>query len=233
MRINAKRLALAAALLTGVAVPLAWSAGLYGTLPIIGGAAYCGSAVVQGNSQGSITGQGGGQGTANTITGSVICGQTVPAGPPALTGTEVVAVDLNTPGTAASSPVNTAALPVTAIGNGYGTTVINTTTGTGQNPVVANGVSNYIYAGSSTATFATITLPPNPMQNQTFCIRNAGAGILTLTSIVVGTTGQVFVQGAAPTSIPVQVASGAQATVTNTSTCWIYNVSNTTWYRIT
>jgi hypothetical protein len=69
------------------------------------------------------------------------------------------------------------------------------------------------------------------MQNQQFCLVNAGSGILTTTAIVVGTTGQLIVGGAAPSSIPVQVASGAQTTVTNAKVCYIYNVSNTSWYR--
>jgi hypothetical protein len=226
MRINAKRIALAAALLSGVAVPFAWGAGVFQTYPIIGGAAYCASGNVSGNAQGSITGQGGVNPGANVTTGTTICGQTVPAGPPALTGTEVFPVDLFTPGTntGAGGPA-TADLPVTALGNGYGTSQVITTN---TSVVVANGVARLI-SNQGTATIASVTLPPNPMQNQSFCITNAGSGVLSLTSIVVGTTGQVFVQGAAPASLAIQTNNAAAAALS--TVCWNYNVANTTWYR--
>lgn len=232
MRVNAKRTALAAVLVASVAVPFAWGAGVFQTYPIIGGAAYCASGNVSGAAQGGITGQGAPIPAAGAVTGTSICGQTVPAGPPALTGTEVFPVDLYTPGTlvGAGGPA-TADVPVTLIANGVGGTQVNTTVGTTASVVIANGISKLIYAGATAATYTSLTMPPNPMQNQQFCIHNAGSGILTLTAVVVGTSGQVFVQGAAPTTLPVEVASGAQTTVTNPSACWLYNVSNTTWYR--
>lgn len=204
---------------------LVFAAGSFSTLPIIGGASYCASTVSGTGSLGGITNQG--QGTTGSI-----CAQTVPAGPPALTGTEVIPADLFTPGTtqAAAGQPQTAIIPVTALGNGYGGTVVNTTTGA-QSPVVANGISTYIYAGAGTATFTTFTFPPNPMQNQKLCIVDAGTGIVTLSSLLVGTTGQVFV-GTTPTSLPVMTAVGTAGTVTLGTNCWLYNVSNTTWYRI-
>lgn len=156
-----------------------------------------------------------------------VCNQYRPAGPSAITGNETIPADTNLTG--GQNP-QTVRIDINSLG--VGATTVNTTTGTGQNPVVTNGVSNYIYAGAGTATFATFTLPSTPTNGQRLCIYNAGSGILTLTSVVVGTVGQVFVQGAAPTSIPVQVASGAQATVTNAGVCWQYQTSNTTWYRI-
>src|SRR5882672_209565 len=228
MRVNAKRTALAAVLLAGVAVPFAWGAGVFQTYPIIGGAAYCASGNVSGAAQGGITGQGAPIPGAGVTTGTSICGQTVPAGPPALTGTEVFPVDLYTPGTniTAGGPA-TADLPVTAIGNGYGGTTVITTNAA---VVLANGISNLI-SNQTTATITTgITLPPNPMQNQELCISNAGTGVLTLTAVTVGTAGQSIV-GTAVTSIPVATAVGTAGTVTLSSVCWLYNVANTTWYR--
>lgn len=216
--------AVAAAVALCASAGIAYAAGLWSTLPIIGGASYCASYVTGTGNLGGITGQG--QGTIGQI-----CGQTVPAGPPALTGTEMLPADLLTPGTSSSGPTTSAILPVTALGNGYGNTVVNTTTGTGQNPVVANGVSTYIYAGAGTATLATLTFPPNPMQNQKFCIVDAGAGVLTLTSLVAGTSGQNFA-GTTPTSLPVQTAVGTAGTATLGTNCWLYNVANTTWYRV-
>jgi hypothetical protein len=215
-----------------VAVPAAYGMGLFQTLPIIGGASYCASSNVSGAAQGTVTGTGGGTASAGQTTGTVICGQTVPAGPTALTGTEVVPVDLYTPGTAqiAGGPA-TAVLPVTALGNGYGGTTVLATTGTTALVAASNGISNLVYAGSGTATYTTLNLPPNPFQNEQFCVRNAGSGILSIGTLAVGTTGQSIV-GVTPTSIPVATAVGTAGTVTLSANCWIYNVANTTWYRV-
>lgn len=214
---------LCALLVTG---SLAQAAGSFSTLPIVGGASYCATTVSGTGALSGITGQG--QGTTGSI-----CAQTVPAGPSALTGNEVIPADLFTPGTTqaitGASPA-TADIPIVAFGNGYGGTVINTTTGA-QTPVVANGISTYIYAGAGAATFTTFTFPPNPMQNQKLCLVDAGTGIVTLSSLLVGTAGQVFA-GVTPTSLPVQTAVGTAGTVTLGTNCWLYNVANTTWYRV-
>jgi hypothetical protein len=215
-----------------IAIPVAYAAGLFQTLPIIGGAAYCASSNVVGPAQTGITGQGGGTAGANVTTGNTICGQTVPAGPPALTGAEVVPVDLYTPGTAvqAGGPA-TAVLPVTALGQGYGTTQIFTTTGTTASLPVANGVSNLVISVGGTATTITsLVLPPNPIQNQQFCVRNVSTVLPAITGTVVGTTGQSIV-GTPMTTLGVQTSTGA-ATFVQTEECFVYNVANTTWYRV-
>lgn len=200
------RLIAGAVALLGVST-MAYAAGMFANLPIVGGAAYC--ALYAGD--------------GTTCTGYV------PAGPTALRGNEKIPAD--TGYTGGSSP-QTVLIPATSLANGYGGTTIATTTGTTAAVVTADGISNYIYAGAGTATYTSFKLPPNPIQNQKFCLVNAGSGILTTTALAVGTSGQSIVQGAAVTSIPVQVASGAQATVTNSKVCWIYNVSDTSWYRV-
>ena len=182
----------------------AQAAGLWFGFPIIGGASYC------------------------ITTNNGTCVQTAPAGPPALTGTELIPAD--TGFTNGVGPA-TAYIPSISLAGGYGGTTVNSTTGTGQNPVVANGISTYIYSGAGTATFATFTFPTAPIQNQKLCLVNAGTGVLTTTSIVVGTSGQNIV-GTAVTSIPVATAVGTAGTVTLSANCWLYNVSNTTWYRV-
>lgn len=74
----------------GVAVAaastLAIAAGNYLTYPIVGSPSFCASTVTGIGGQGGVTGQGQGS------TGS-ICAQTIPAGPPALTGNELIPVD--------------------------------------------------------------------------------------------------------------------------------------------
>lgn len=195
-----------AAVVLAAGLSTAHADGMFSKLPIIGGQPYCALFA--------------GDGTT--------CVENVPAGPPALTGNERVPADTHMPN--GQSP-QTALLPSTLLANGYGGTTIATITGTTAAVVVADGISNYIYAGAGAATYTSFKLPPNPIQNQKFCLTDAGSGILTLTAVAVGTTGQSIV-GTAPTSIPVATAVGTAGTVTLSSNCWIYNVSNTSWYRV-
>jgi hypothetical protein len=165
--------------------------------PIIGGASYCGSFGNNG-----------------------VCNQTTPAGPAAITGNETIVANTNLP--SGQNP-QTVLVPLSLLADGA--TTVNATTGA-QTPAVVDGVQNYIYSGAGTATFTTFTLPPNPYNNQKLCLSNAGTGAITLSSVVVGTTGQVFV-GTTPTSLPVMTATG---TVVG-SVCWVYQTTGTTWYR--
>lgn len=229
-----------AAITFAVAVVLCWSlvpppwkakaAGIFQTYPIIGGAAYCASSVVVGPAQGGPTGQGGGVAGAGVTTGNVICGQTVPAGPTGLAGTEVFPVDLYTPGTAqiAGGPA-TADLPITLLANAYGNITVLTTTGTTASVAASNTTSHLVYAGAGTATWTTFALPPNPINNQSFCLSDAGSGVLTLSAV---TSGSNSIVGTTPTSIPVATAVGTAGTVTLSENCWVFQLSNTTWYRV-
>jgi len=179
---------------------IAFAAGNFGLWPILGGASYCGS------------------------TNNSVCVQTVPAGPVAMTGLETIPADTNA---AQGIQPQTVLVPIQSLGGGANT--INSTTGA-QTPVVANGVSNYIYTGAGAATFTTFTFPTTPVNNQKLCIVNASSGIITLSSLLVGTAGQLFV-GVTPTSLPVMTAVGTAGTVTLGTNCWVYNVPTTTWYR--
>jgi hypothetical protein len=199
------RIGFAVAALVAVSSP-AFADGMFSKLPIVGGAAYCALYA--------------GDGTT--------CVANVPAGPTTLTGNERIPADTKLPN--GQSP-QTVLLNSSLLANGYGGTTIATTTGTTAAVVTADGISNYIYAGSSTATYTSFKLPPNPAQNQKFCLTNAGTGVLTLTAVAVGTSGQSIV-GTAPTSLPVATAVGTAGTVTLSSNCWLYNVSNTSWYRV-
>src|SRR6266567_7975291 len=90
---------------------LALAAGLYSTLPIVGSASFCGSTVSGTGNLGGLTGQG--QGTLGSL-----CGQTIPAGPPFLTGAEIVPADTELAGGA--SP-QTVAVPISLLSNFSGT----------------------------------------------------------------------------------------------------------------
>jgi len=152
-----------------------------------------------------------------------VCNQYSPAGPASIPSGALIPAD-----TGSANQPFTVNIPFTSL-TGAGNLTINSTTGTGQAIVVAAGVSSYLYTGAGIATFATFTFPASPTQNQSLCLYNAGTGILTLTSLVA--TGKTLV-GTTPTSIPVAVANGAQATVTNAGICYIYDNPTLSWYRI-
>lgn len=84
---------------------LAWGAGVFSTLPLVGSPSFCGSTVSGTGNLGGLTGQG--QGTLGSI-----CGQTIPAGPPAVTGSETVEADTNLTG---SAPPQTVGIPVSLL----------------------------------------------------------------------------------------------------------------------
>lgn len=168
-----------------------------------------------------------------------VCNQFQPAGPTYLQGTETFPADSNyvNPQGAATQPY-TITIPTSLFGSGYGNAATSTTTGTTALVQATDGTGTYIYAGTSTATYTSFKLPPNPMTNQKFCLANAGTGVLTLTAVAAGvnTFGNTpTITGTAPTSVPVATAVGTAGTVTLSSDCWIYvaGASNTgVWYRV-
>lgn len=106
MKLKMRSLALAVGLIAALGIPLSYAAGMWSTLPVVGGNSFCASTVTGTGSLGGITGQGQGS------TGS-ICGQTVPAGPPAITGTEIFPADTQLSG---GAPPQTVAVPIGALG---------------------------------------------------------------------------------------------------------------------
>lgn len=226
-RYRSAAIAVAALGLVSTAV---FAAGNYSTYPIVGGASFCVSTVGV-NGQAGNTGQGGGAAGTN----GAYCAQTVPAGPPTLTGAELFPMDTGLPNGA--SP-QSAVISSTLMANGFGGTTVATTTGTTAAVLAADAISNYIYAGAGAATYTSFKLPPNPINNQTFCLTDAGTGILTLTAVAAAanTFGNTpTITGTAPTSIPVATAVGTAGTVTLSKNCWLYvaGASNTgVWYRV-
>lgn len=105
-----KKLRVAALAAIGLAIPIAGlAAGMWSNLPVVGGASYCSAIVGSGPSQGGTTGQGGGAVGSN----GTICAQTVPAGPQALTGEELIPADLGGNG---GTPTQSVVIPVSALG---------------------------------------------------------------------------------------------------------------------
>lgn len=200
-----------------IASTAVYAAGLYSTFPIIGGASYCASTVTGTGGLGGVTGQGQGS------TGS-ICGQTVPAGPTALTGTEVLPLDLYTPGATPASlggQPATAVMPVTWLHAGY--YQIDTVAGA---VTVGAGVQTLIL--NVAATGVTVTLPAAPYDNQVVTISNVSTVVSSF--VVSANTGQSLVQNVAPTNLAAQAANTAATALSQVQ--YLYQASTLKWFRI-
>lgn len=207
-----KYLAAAAAIV--VAASLSWGAGLFQSLPILGGAAFCASSNVSGAAQGGITGQGGGVAAANQTTGTVICGVTQPAGPATFAGTELVPADIYPPGTAQiAGGAQTMLVNVTAFGQG----LVFTNTG-GASTTIPNNTPTFTQPA---ATSQTITLPSAPIHGAIQRIAVTGAQTTAFT--VNANTGQTCLPACG-------VSLGTPAA--GTGFAWYYNAPNTQWIRI-
>jgi hypothetical protein len=97
-----RKLASAGVLALGLTLAgaVAWGAGIFSTLPIVGDTSFCASYI------GSPTGQTGATGTGGGTGAGAVCGQTVPAGPTALTGEELIPADI--PNTIGAQPLTVA-----------------------------------------------------------------------------------------------------------------------------
>lgn len=209
------RRSFAAAILAALFSTAVLAAGNWSTLPIIARAAFCNSTVTGAGAPFSgNTGQG--QGTTGSI-----CGSTTPAGPPNFTGNELIPMDT---GLAGGASPQTATAPSSLVLGGGGFTVF----ATGTSGTVPDGISEVILALGAGTTFAA-TMPANPWVNQRVCFSSVGSADMTAFSTIAN-TGQSLVQGAAPTTLPVQTVNTA-ATKTM-RICYLYRSSNTSWYRI-
>ena len=184
----------------------AYAAGMFSTLPLVGGAAYCTGTVTGTGNLGGITGQG--QGTLGSI-----CGLTEPAGPSTFTGTETAPFDLLAPGTQSQGPVTSALVNVTQLDQGP--MIDLTTVGTSQ--TIPNQTPWYFLDGAQ-ASALTVTMPANPVEGefQHVVCEAATVGVLT----VAANTGQTL------------KGNPNAACVANTGYAWRYQASNATWYRI-
>jgi hypothetical protein len=122
-----------AALAITLAGAVAWGAGIFSTLPIVGANSFCASYI------GSPTGQTGATGTGGGTGAGAVCGQTEPAGPTALTGEELIPADI--PNTLGANPV-TIAIPASVLGNATNRLIGGDfTTNLAQRSATAKGVT--------------------------------------------------------------------------------------------
>lgn len=151
-----------------------------------------------------------------------VCNQYTPAGPAAIPNSALIPADT---GLSNGQNPQTIRVPITIFAQGLGTAQVVTTN---ASVVMTDGVSTLI-SNQGTVTIASIKLPPNPKDNQLVRIANAGSGVLTITAIAVGTTGQSIV-GTAPASLAILTNNAAAAAENNAT--YVYKAANTSWYRI-
>lgn len=190
-----------------------YAAGNYSTYPIVGGAAFCVSTVGV-NGQAGVTGQGGGAAGTN----GAYCAQTVPAGPPIVTGTELIPADTGLGGGAPPQTVvlglaslNALPISVTTIPNTASTTLTATSTTGGY----------ILHNATSTITAVTVALPATPIDGQQFVL----SADQTVTTLTVTPTASGQLVSKAPTAI-------TPSTTAAYGYRFMFNAAASTWYRL-
>ena len=174
---------LAAAAAICVAGTIAFAAGMWPTLPLLGGAAYCGGSLGVGPVQSGLTGFGAGVAGAGVTTGTTICGQTVPAGPAQFAGTEVFPTDIYAPGTAQiGGGASTALVSITQVGQGLITDDVTA----GATVTIPNGTTFFVLDTGTSAT-VTVTMPAASFEGQMVEVICTGAGGATSLTISANT----------------------------------------------
>lgn len=196
------KLAAGVAVAIVVAGGLSFAAGYFPNFPIVGQGSYCASFVT------GTTGQ--------------ICGQTVPAGPATLAGTEYFLVDVS-PTTA--GPPQTAAVPIAGIG-GLPTVYVSAWNGGTLAMSPGQGGIQYIGTGATVTNATNLTLPAANYNGQTFNLSsNVTLGALTLSA----PTGYSLTN--APNGLTPISAAGNQTQAQN-GYAWKFRQADQTWYRI-
>lgn len=175
---------------------VAIAAGMFTNLPIVGGAAYC----------------------AQYAGDGVTCSVNVPAGPTALTGSELIPADT---GLAGGASPQTVLIDVSSLGAGptqYSTPL------TGATTTVLAGTRQVIIEPAGTIAAHTLQLPAasglTEGQRLGFCTTQ----IVTTLTVTAGSGSTV---ANAPTAMLVPVATGAASCVE-----WIYVKALTKWMRV-
>jgi hypothetical protein len=192
------RKTLVAAVLATFAITAAYAAGLFPNLPIVGQASYCG-------------------GFSTGVSGQV-CTTTVPAGPTALTGNELIPADTQL---SQGQAPQTVSIPVSQLNAGpyqYNAPL------TGASITIGAKSRRLILEPAGTIAALTVVFPAATAlaDNQTFGL--CTTQIVTSLTVTNGTGTTVL---NAPTALLVPVATGAGSCVE-----WVYRQTNTSWYRV-
>lgn len=194
-----KRIALGLAALIGMA-GLAHAAGQFTPgLPIVGGASYC-------------------QGTSTGPSGTPVCTVTVPAGPSALTGSELLGVDT---GFSAGAQPQSAAVPMAAMGAGPAQFASPLT----ATSVTVSQRSRYLLlTPAGTIAALTVVFPAATLLVDNQVLGLCSTQVVTALTITPG-TGTSVLNTVTALAIPPATGSG-------TCYAWTYRKSNTSWYRV-
>jgi hypothetical protein len=209
--------ALASAAIAGATV-LAYAAGNWSTLPIVGMASFCGSTVT-----GAVLPAA--QGPYGLVPGSTqgtsigICGQTIPAGPPDLTGNELIPADT---GLANGQPPATVTIPSILLGPSLPVYLALTAATSPNSYTVPAGVGTVEILAAAALSPTTIQMPAAPFDTQVLRL-TSDATIATLT--ISPNTGQTIQTDALVTAL-------TPSTTATYGYGFIYRASNTTWYRL-
>ncbi len=200
----------------------AFAAGNYSMYPIVGSPSFCGSTVsgaggfnAAGNTN-NVNPTGQGQATSGSL-----CAQTVPAGPPSLTGNELVPAD-----TSAGSGTNpqTVVIPTVLLGAG----AVNYQTPLTGATVTANpNESTMLIDPASTIATLTVVMPgpaASLRDGQTW--RLTSSQTVTLLTLTPG-SGETI--GGNAQSTPTAITPSATG---STGYEFIWKASNSKWYRV-
>lgn len=202
--INVRRTALAAALIMSLGTLCAYAAGSWSTLPIVGGASFCASTVTGTGSLGGITNQG--QGTTGSI-----CAQTVPAGPPSLTGAEKIPADTQLGGGGSPQTV-----VITTCQFGAGAYTLVSKPSSGINATIPNQVCFYAIGENATVANLILTMPSAPLDGQILRILTSN----TITALGVAPAAGQTVQNPPTSATAPEVGE------------WIFSAPSSTWLRV-
>lgn len=152
---------------------------------------------------------------------------TIPAGPTALTGAEVVGADTNL---SAGAPPQSVRIPMAALGFSQ-PWAFETHPTTASQTIVTNNVGA-LFVTTATAAKAglSVQFPSSPIDNQRFIL----ATDRSITGIGFSpNTGQSLNGGGGFGAVTMTLsATSATTTAGATSATFVYRLSNTTWYRV-
>ena len=182
---------------------LAYAAGLWPDMPIVGGATYC-----AGSSQ-SATG---------TIIGAITgCPNQVPAGPTIVTGNEQIPADTRLAG---GSAPQTVLIPMASL-NALPITFVSVSSANPAGISAANNSGGVCYNSTVTITAANITLPLAPVDGQQYSV----CSNTTITALSVAAATGATLSVTTPTVLT------ASTTVPQGYT-FIYNAASTKWFKL-
>jgi len=185
-----RKIMMALGLLALIATPVL-AAGLWPTLPLVGGAAVCSS-------------------TSTGVNGQV-CTTTTPAGPSALTGIETIPADTNL---AQGQSPQSVRITSSALASGSYAIVAPLT---GASVVIPNNINNYVINPAATIAALTVTMPSSPVDGQ--IVRISASHTITALTLN-GASGQTVSNSPSAITISTTVAYGYSFIWNASSSTW-------------